>query len=158
MVHRNVRRLFGACVGVALGALVATAPANAGAATSKGVQHSQGIEASQDLAASSICTSLSYEGTEYGGRRYCEFQVGLWSAPWGTHQVFVVGTDYAVWTRWHDHNGLSPWTTLGGEVKHNDFRSVWMTPGPTVNAFGTDGRHCQRTREDNGNCTDWSCS
>jgi hypothetical protein len=35
--------------------------------------------------------------------------------PNGYWEVFVVGTNNQVWTRWNSSGGLSPWVSLGGQ-------------------------------------------
>ena len=56
-----------------------------------------------------------------GGSFFCDPSVGpssgeaWWTFPNGTKQLFVIGTNNAVWTRWDNTSGnWSSWTSMGG--------------------------------------------
>ncbi|RKT11149.1 hypothetical protein BX285_5084 [Streptomyces sp. 1114.5] len=76
----------------------------------------------------------------------------------GTRQVFVVGRDHAMWTRWTigNSNGLSAWTSMGGYltsqvivVKAGSDNSL------TLRARGGDDRGWFIDRYSNGAWSSW---
>ena len=156
MIRRRFTRLSLACVGVAVCVLSTVGTASASPTTSRAEQGLPAIETPAAAAPEPVCSSLVHKGVEYGGWRYCNYRVGTHSFRNGTEQVFAVGLDYAVWTRWSTNGRLSQWVSLGGQVHRSDYRSVWMTNGPSVNAIGTDGRRCQRTWGQTA-WTPWNC-
>ncbi|MET9400730.1 hypothetical protein [Kitasatospora sp. NPDC002965] len=96
----------------------------------------------------------------YGGRFLCGGGFGetLWLAAFadGTVQLFVVGTDYAVWTRWENPNGsLSQWVSLGGPVAGPVSIGAMNGYFVQLTAKGTDGRHWFNNRQTNGVWTGW---
>ncbi|MFB7268070.1 hypothetical protein ACFCXH_38925, partial [Streptomyces nojiriensis] len=53
-----------------------------------------------------------------GGDYICEYGEAWMTYPAGNRQVFIVGTDFAVWTRWQYAGGSwSDWTSMGGTVR-----------------------------------------
>jgi hypothetical protein len=98
-------RTFGALAltMLALGAGLVATPANAAPAP-----QAAAVDTRQ-------CTDDSY-----GGTWYCAYGSDSHTFPNGTNQIFVVGTDFAVWTKWRNrNNNYSSWHSLGGEVKHS---------------------------------------
>jgi hypothetical protein len=82
-----------------------------------------------------------------------------------SRQIFVIGEDWALWTRWNNYqnrgpNAWSPWYSMGGKSEcchllYEDFDWTWT---PRVVMVGTDGRHWFRQRYANGSgWTWWSC-
>ncbi|MGW6863572.1 hypothetical protein [Streptomyces sp. NPDC054901] len=52
-----------------------------------------------------------------GGAQYiCEYGVTNHALPGDQREQFLVGTDYAVWTRWTTNGKWSGWYSLGGTV------------------------------------------
>lgn len=52
----------------------------------------------------------------WGGNFFCQGDWQYWEQmPNGYWEVFVVGPDDAVWTRWSTSSGLSSWRSLGGK-------------------------------------------
>jgi hypothetical protein len=107
---------------------------------------------------------------QLGGTFICDNNYGYGSGeewqvfPDGSSEVFVVGQDFAVWTRWNvgaNPGYWYPWTSLGG-------RSLWYaSPGlaksgeytwhPTLIVEGTDYRRWYRVRHDGGGWSAWYC-
>ncbi|MEU3313545.1 hypothetical protein ACGFY6_04485 [Streptomyces sp. NPDC048387] len=48
-----------------------------------------------------------------GGKYICDYGVKTHALPGGEREQFLVGLDYAVWTRWTDHKQWSGWVSLG---------------------------------------------
>jgi hypothetical protein len=68
-------------------------------------------------AADRTCSGVTYRGVNYGGTFYCDYGAYAITLRDGTDQVFAIGTDYAVWTRWRNPSGgMSNWVSLGGRV------------------------------------------
>ncbi|MEV7773197.1 hypothetical protein [Kitasatospora sp. NPDC086791] len=76
----------------------------------------------------------------------------------GTSEIFVIGTDHAVWTRWTigDSGKLSSWTRMGGSMS-SKVEITRQTQGGafTITARGSDGRLWSRTCDQNGNWGGW---
>ncbi|MGJ7419337.1 hypothetical protein AB9128_26190 [Streptomyces cinereoruber] len=47
------------------------------------------------------------------GRYVCDYGIKKHSLPNGEREEFVVGADYAVWTRWTTKGTWSSWTSMG---------------------------------------------
>ncbi|MGW7008195.1 hypothetical protein ACWGCW_36755 [Streptomyces sp. NPDC054933] len=100
----------------------------------------------------------------FGGNFYCDSSDSThgeftWYLPNNTQQVFVVGTNWSVWTRWSYRDGsLSSWTNLGGQVDHHNpwvhWRSIagWSV---TIDVTGTDGGLWYDTRYADGTWSGW---
>jgi hypothetical protein len=104
-------------------------------------------------------TITTHDGIEWGGIRLCEYGWDWHRFPNGTEQVFIIGTDHAVWTRWRHNSSFSEWKPLYGKVRHGDHRSLWLTGSgnnPRVNVIGTDGRTWWRVRHTNGVWSNWT--
>lgn len=168
MTSRIARRTLVFVATTLTGIALATAPASAARNSSAPLADTPRATAAiatqpatvTTAAAEPICTSTIINGVQYGGRRYCNYNIGWNRFSNGTEQVYVIGTDYSVWTRWITAGGtLSGWVSLGGEVKPGDFRSVTMTGTgnvPTVNVIGTDSRWWCRTRATSGSWSAWA--
>ena len=74
----------------------------------------------------------------------------------GTIEVFVIGTDHAVWTIWNGGGGWSRWVSLDGK----GYSFVWFThrngPAFTINMIGTDGATWHKDRRSDGTWSGWS--
>jgi hypothetical protein len=102
----------------------------------------------------------------YGGDYYCEYPVLVYTFPRTgilpnvTQQVFVIGTDYSVWTRWHTNGKLSDWVSLGGKIRHDyhqgDFALHVCRDNPFVVVVGLDNLPWYRYRQSNGVWTRWA--
>lgn len=73
-----------------------------------------------------LCTNLIINRVSWGGTYYCNYGeyegYDYATLSDGTFQVFVVGKDYAVWTKWRNPQGaLSSWVSLGGAVATNGY-------------------------------------
>lgn len=117
--------------------------------------------ASAAAAAECVQESTIVQGVEFNGRRLCHYRVAANNFPDGTLQIFVVGTDHAVWTRWITWDGgMSSWRTLGGKVMHGDTQSISMggtRAVPTVKVIGNEpaGRWWCNTRAVSGAWGGW---
>ncbi|WP_404867404.1 hypothetical protein ACI1MP_01125 [Kitasatospora griseola] len=110
-----------------------------------------GVAVSSAPAQASVCSSA--------GREYiCEYKVATYNLPNNTKQNFVVGADYAVWTRWTDTNNVwGPWISMGGNVRSS---VSFLTPTSDpwnflIIAMGTDNNTWGRERDHNGNWSAW---
>ena len=123
------KRRFHAMIGAALVVVLAGTTLNTGpaaAAESRTTITAQGDTITKtavgrlSAAAEQTCT-LWVNGVNWGGQNYCNYRTPLHYFPNGTVQVFVVGTDYAVWTKWRLLNGaFSSWVSLGGQVRRGN--------------------------------------
>jgi hypothetical protein len=103
----------------------------------------------------------------WGGTFYCQdgdSSPNWYQMPNGYWQVFVVGTDDAVWTRWEVPGGLSSWTSLGGQCP-DDFHYVFIADVNPSNGWNwaiacTSGGYWfdSRTGVPNGSWTGWKTS
>ena len=110
-------------------------------------------------AADSICINLEYAGTQWGGRFICDYGFDAYSFPNGTLQIFVIGPDYAVYTRWRTGTTLSAWVNLGGQVKRGEYSSPWVTGSgysPTINVYGNTAGLVLYTRTRSSSTGAWS--
>ncbi|MFF4262482.1 hypothetical protein ACFY7Y_16730 [Streptomyces virginiae] len=91
-----------------------------------------------------------------GGDYICEYGEAWMTYPAGNRQVFIVGTDFAVWTRWQFAGGSwSEWTSMGGTVRSGvriDGNNTW---NPTISIVGMDGERWSRHRLTSGSWTPW---
>jgi hypothetical protein len=96
----------------------------------------------------------------YGGRYYCAYGTKSYRLPDGTLQVFVIGTDFSVWTRWQKNGRLSNWVSLGGKIRstynRSDFGLDSCAHKPVVVIEGLDHRSWYRIRQANGVWTNWA--
>jgi hypothetical protein len=91
-----------------------------------------------------------------GGNYICSYGVTTHTFPDGRRQLFVVGTDYGVWSRWELGGGTwnGDWYDMEGDVrsviqlKHNNTNHPW------IEARGTDGNRWYRHR--NSTTERWS--
>ncbi|GIE36741.1 hypothetical protein Ait01nite_097860 [Actinoplanes italicus] len=93
------------------------------------------------------CTYLNWQGRFYCGSH------AIWLKPDGWDQVFVVGPDKNVYTKWASDSGVSGWLNMGGICKPNPGIVVhfWLSDwGLTVNCKGSDNRWYHRERYDDG--------
>lgn len=89
-------------------------------------------------------TAAICHDARYGGSYYCGYgkQYAYFST--GTEQLFVIGTDFSVWTRWTNPNGsISNWVNLGGKIRRSyssyDFNVDFVKNGNLwVMVVGTD--------------------
>ncbi|MFE3996220.1 hypothetical protein ACFXPW_31740 [Streptomyces goshikiensis] len=88
----------------------------------------------------------------YGALSICEYGVTQRHFPGGVEQ-FIIGSDYAVWTRWHYDDSptlqWSNWTSLGGIARSEVFLEGERDDGSFITRMtivGTDGRAWQRVR------------
>ncbi|CAM5470364.1 hypothetical protein [Streptomyces tanashiensis] len=75
----------------------------------------------------------------WGGNVVAGYGCSEYALPNGEEQVFGVGTDGAVWTRWSRTNGtLSSWTSLGGQAR-SSVSAEGYGWAITLSVIGTDG-------------------
>lgn len=97
----------------------------------------------------------------WGGLEPCNSAAAVWTMPDGRQQVFAIGIDYGVWTRWEvPGGGLSDWVSLGGKVDSNeDFVNITARVdwGVTIQVTGTDGYSYYLDRQNavNGSWDSW---
>lgn len=146
-----------ACAGaVSLTALAGTASA-ASASTPAGLSvrsvATAGTVTANDVA---ICTET---GIGLGGEYYCggPYGPGLFAItfPNGVQQVFVIGTDHAVWTRWTNSSGnWVGWTSMYG--KCFGWVGVWGSGySPILGVIGSDGNTWVSERSTDGSWSKW---
>ncbi|RSS60525.1 hypothetical protein [Streptomyces sp. WAC06614] len=111
-MHGTRRSTLLAAVALAAAALL-SAPAAATAAPVPGVS---AAPMEPDVpAAPGTCTDPTFGGTFYCGGTYGSGKA-FYTFSNGTREIFVIGADHAVWTRWTRTDGsLSAWTSLGGQ-------------------------------------------
>ncbi|QEU90674.1 hypothetical protein [Streptomyces kanamyceticus] len=88
-----------------------------------------------DAALASCVTSTR----NWGGNIQNQYGCTEYGLPNGEQQVFGVGTDGAIWTRWSRTNGtLSSWTSMGGQGRSTVYAGGrgWAI---TLQVRGTDG-------------------
>ncbi|MCX4960525.1 hypothetical protein [Streptomyces virginiae] len=91
-----------------------------------------------------------------GGDYICEYGEAWMTYPAGNRQVFIVGTDFAVWTRWQFAGGSwSEWTSMGGTVRSGVRIEGNNTWNPTISIVGMDGERWSRHRLTSGSWTSW---
>ncbi|MFJ6050474.1 hypothetical protein [Streptomyces sp. NPDC092307] len=91
-----------------------------------------------------------------GGDYICEYGEAWLTYPAGNRQVFIVGTDFAVWTRWQYAGGSwSEWTSMGGTVRSGVRIEGNNTWNPTISIVGMDGERWSRHRLNSGSWTPW---
>ncbi|WP_051711652.1 hypothetical protein [Streptomyces sp. NRRL S-350] len=113
--------------------------------------------------ASAVAEPMHCTSTVWGGEYLCggEFgQPGMAEYAFrdGRREVFVIGTDHAVWTRWTDTSGRkSAWTSLGGYMVGGIGIIATDTGGGNfeIGAKGTDGHLWGRSRAASGSWTAW---
>lgn len=125
MPLRSVRTLVAAAVLSVVATLTALPAAPAAAAeTVRQYQNEGAPEASETCQ-----TATSYAGYQWGGLRLCAYRWGahVWSG--GTIQIYVVGTDHKVWTKYRNPNGsFSAWQILrDGKVRPGNHWSIHVT-------------------------------
>lgn len=75
----------------------------------------------------------------WGGNVLSQYGCTEYDLPNGEQQVFGIGTDGAIWTRWSRTNGtLSSWTSLNGQGRSSVYAggTAWAI---TLSVIGTDG-------------------
>ncbi|GAA2155637.1 hypothetical protein GCM10009760_55740 [Kitasatospora kazusensis] len=88
----------------------------------------------------------------------CSYTVTSVTLPDGTKELFVVGTDHAVWTNWSYTNGSwSGWQSMGGGVESGITVGGKADGGWSffISATGTDGNTWYRQRSANGYWGPW---
>ncbi|MFE7589153.1 hypothetical protein ACFU6K_07100 [Kitasatospora sp. NPDC057512] len=114
--------------------------------------------------ASAAITSPAHCGsTIFGGDFLCGGDYGVGGQAFhtfqdGTQQVFVVGTDHAMWTRWTIGNSsnLSAWTRMGGSlVSRITIVSSNQSGALTPSARGADGYQQYIDRNSGGGWSGW---
>lgn len=102
--------------------------------------------------AASYCTT---KGQEY----FCDYGITTTKFPDGTKEVFVVGTDHAVWTNWTRTDGSwHGWISMDGWVQSNVRLSV-LNDDPyyfALFATGGDGNTWTRVHYHDGSWSSWS--
>ena len=85
-----------------------------------------------------------------GGNTICEYGQSWTTWPNGARQVFVIGTNYAVYTRWQEARGgrYVAWTSLGGKARsgvavHRSSSATWTA---SISVTGTNGNTYFRNR------------
>ncbi|MEE1788484.1 hypothetical protein PUR71_37130 [Streptomyces sp. SP17BM10] len=100
----------------------------------------------------------------WGGKYLCGGAYGDGTATYyfrdGRQEVFIIGTDHAVWTRWTtDKAGhKSGWVSMGGILAGPvGILATDMGFGNfEIGAMGTDGHTWSRVRDTNGNWSAWA--
>ncbi|GAA2155596.1 hypothetical protein GCM10009760_55670 [Kitasatospora kazusensis] len=102
------------------------------------------------------CTSPQFGGGFYCGDAYGSGQ-NFYTFEDGTTQIFVIGMDHAVWSRWtYLDGGMSSWMSLGGYLTSKVSISNADGGSFTIGAIGGDGHTMwYRDRDGGGNWTAW---
>lgn len=91
----------------------------------------------------------------YTGRTFCFWQITELEKSNGIKELFIIGTDYAVWHIWQRFSGdgvWSDWHKLGGETKEGAENGVWARfidsarRDARVVIWGTDSRRWCKDR------------
>ncbi|MGW2866155.1 hypothetical protein [Streptomyces sp. NPDC001205] len=147
--------------GAALAGTAALSPASAQAAPeAPAVTMGKGVVA--PLVSSPGPTYQASDGwchyRNWGGSFYCDSQYD-YILPNGYHQVFVIGTDKEVFSRWESPSGVSTWANLHGQCISPGQHSVdmWEQHGWTftIACVGNDGQGWLNTRYSDGSWSDW---
>ena len=155
---RRARTLAGALLTVGL--VVGGGVASASAATASPATH----------AAPAVTTGFCHDPV-LGGTFYCDTSSGYasgearWQFPNHTWQLFVIGTNGAVWTRWTNTSGdWSSWTSMGGVAigwpplfySGGSFhQSGGGSYTPDLTVLGADNGVWHRQRSASGNWSPW---
>lgn len=118
-------------------------------------------------AATAFCSDPTLGGTFNCSNGDYSTGEAWWTFPDNSQQLFVIGTDRAVWTRWWiDSSGTwSGWTSLGGTSTNFPpvfwdgnayYRFDGGTDTPTIVVKGTDGNPWHRTRSASGPWGGWA--
>ncbi|MER7824933.1 hypothetical protein ABTX85_20485 [Streptomyces sp. NPDC096097] len=115
-----------------------------------------GVTASPAQAAAPASAAGFCHVSGLGGDYICEYGEAWLTYPAGNRQVFIVGTDFAVWTRWQYAGGSwSEWTSMGGTVRSGVRIEGNNTWNPTISIVGMDGERWSRHRLNSGSWTPW---
>jgi hypothetical protein len=101
----------------------------------------------------------------WGGGGFCGTDA-TYTMPNGYAEIFIIGLDHAVWTRWNSSNGLSSWASLSGYCTNTGSPlGLGRVPGYDgwswyVNCTGGDGNAWYITRigsdDGAGNWNNWT--
>lgn len=95
----------------------------------------------------------------FGGTWYCGYGLRDFYFSDGTYQVFVIGTNFSVYTRWRSQGFYSLWHNMGGQIRRSyssaDFRRITCGSQPIIQVVGTDNRWYSNARRTNGTWTGW---
>jgi hypothetical protein len=97
--------------------------------------------------------------TSWGGTYYCGSQSWI-SISGQLFQVFVIGTNNAVFTRWSNTSGVSGWVSLGGICAPGPYSTQEFPASSNAWNFGTEciganGHYYDRIRSTNGSWSNW---
>ncbi|MEV8319385.1 hypothetical protein AB0Q95_35025 [Streptomyces sp. NPDC059900] len=115
-----------------------TAVAAAGLALS-GVLMGAGTAAAAPVPGTNAALASCITDRNWGGNIKSQYGCTHYDLPNGAAQVFGIGADGAIWTRWSRTNGtLSSWTSLGGQGRSTVYADGygWAI---TLRVIGTDG-------------------
>ncbi|MFE6055342.1 hypothetical protein ACFQ6N_31715 [Kitasatospora sp. NPDC056446] len=122
-----------------------------------------GVALTAAPASASIASPAHCGSTVFGGDFICGGDYGTGGQTFvgfrdGTRQVFVIGLDHAMWTRWTigNSNRMSDWTSMGGYLT-SGVTVVKATPDNalTLSARGGDNRAWYIDRYSNGAWSAW---
>ncbi len=109
-------------------------------------------------AAAAADTSICHDNS-YGGDWFCAYGRHSFTFDNGTNQFFVIGPDFAVWTRWRKNGVYSAWTSLGGKIRASyssaDFILTGCGDQPVVLVVGTNNRWYLNARRTSGSWVGW---
>jgi hypothetical protein len=150
MTSKLIRKLGLLCLtSAALAATLVAPPAGAAVA-----DRAPAAVAQVAAAAPAVC-----HDPDFGGDRICAYSLHGFTLPDGTYQLFVIGTDYSVYTKWRKNGVYSSWVNLGGQIRRSlsvsDFKVVSCGSQPLVLVVGTDDRWYHDGRRTNGTWTGW---
>ncbi|MGW6912858.1 hypothetical protein ACWGB8_03390 [Kitasatospora sp. NPDC054939] len=113
--------------------------------------------AADSSAVKSNCTSKQWGGKFYCGGAYGASGTTTFTFRDGTQEVFVIGTDRAVWHNWTVGGGRTHgWVSLGGKMASGVEFTAQSTSGAfTIGAMSTAGYPMYRDREASGYWGDW---
>ncbi|WP_406192913.1 hypothetical protein OH807_01800 [Kitasatospora sp. NBC_01560] len=132
------------------------------AVAAAGVLAGIGLSAAPASAGDIGGTPAHCSSKQFGGTFLCggEYDGGVTSFAFrdGTSEIFVIGTDHAVWTRWTTNSSgkLSAWTSMGGSFTTKvDITRQTLGGAFTITSRGSDNRMWSRDRAQNGNWNSW---
>ena len=157
MTSKLIRKLGLLCLTSATLAATLAAPSAGAAVAAPAAAVSRSVAAAPVVAADDdrVCVD-----PVWGGDRICAYSLHDFTLPDGTVHMFVIGTNYSVYTKWRRPNGTySSWVNMGGQIRKSysvsDFKVNACGTQPVIRVVGTDNRWYLKARRTSGTWTDW---
>lgn len=148
------RRLAALAAGALVGVAVSSAAAQAAPASS-----SAKVQVSKEPGAAYQTSDGWCHFKNWGGNWYCKgtgVDVVYWKKPDGYPQVFVLGTNRHMYSRWSTASGTSEWLDMKG-LCSPDYGLLAHSSGwsITINCWGDNNAWWHNTRATSGSWTGW---